>query len=115
MAVPSGSCNLTPIERTELDSWSFTKSYKKYRQDLLDLAKPMYTIMCRSTVNNQPPTQGEFCKAYGDGLKVTNLYVKKIARKKYYLPLSLYDHFADLLAKYAVDQDWTDISSASCP
>lgn len=57
----------------------------------------------------------EFCQFYKDTLKATNLYVQKIARKKYYLPVVLYDHFADLLAKYVVDQDWKDICSAPCP
>ncbi len=114
MAVPSGSSNLTPTERTELDSWGFVKSYTKHRGDLLDLAKPIYTLLCRS-LSNQAPTRDEFCRFYGDTLRLTNLYVKRIARKKYYLPLSLYDHFAELLAKYAVERDWGDISSAPCP
>lgn len=109
MAVP-GSCNLTQTERNELDAWSFTRSYRKHRRDLLDLAKALYRTLSNAS-NNQGPTQGEFCKAYGDSLKLTNLYVQKIATKKVYLPLSLHDHFADLLAKYAVDQDWPFISN----
>lgn len=116
MAVPSGSCSLTPIEMAELNSWSFIKSYQNTnnQQDLLDLAKPLYTILCHS-VNNQPPTQDEFCKAYASSLLLTNLYVKRIAGTKYYLPLTLYKYFAELLAKYVVDQDWKSISSAPCP
>jgi len=115
MAVPSGSYSLTPTEMAELNGWSFTKSYrdKKNHRDLLDLAKPLYTVLCRYV--SAPPTQDEFCKAYADSLKLTDLYVKRIAGNKFYLPLSLYDYFAELLAKYAVDQDWNTIRSTPCP
>ena len=110
MAVPSGSSRLTQAERTELDAWSFIKSYSKYQSELRYLARGIYKILF-VFFNNQPPTEDEFCWFFGEVLTVTNLYVKRIARKKYYLPVSLYDYFAELLAKYVVEQDWGFISA----
>ena len=110
MAVPSGSSRLTQAERTELDAWSFIKSYRKYHMELFYLARGIYKILF-VFLNKQPPTEDEFCWFYGEVLKVTNLYVKRIARKKYYLPVSLYEYFAELLAKHVVEQDWGAISA----
>lgn len=110
MAGTSGSSALTPSERSELDAWSFVKSYGKYRGDLGYLARGVYKILFY-LLNNQPPTQDEFCWIYGRVLAVTNLYVKRILGNKYYLPASLHEHFAELLAKYVVEQDWGYISA----
>src|SRR6266566_5718914 len=109
---PSSVRKLTQAEIAQLDGWSFINSYKKYHQDLLDLAKVVYVILS-ITLNNQPPTQDQFCQLYGDALRSSNLYVEKIAGKKLYLPSSLYHIFADLLAKYVVEQDWDNITHIS--
>src|SRR5947208_2729253 len=107
MAVP-GASRLTQAEKTELDVWSFLQSYKKYRTELLDIAKPLYTITRQvlSVNQAQSPDKDQFYEFYRVSLMSTDLYVKKIAGKKYNLPPSLYEHFADLLAKYVIDQDW---------
>ncbi len=112
MVIPYGPVSkLTPIEMLQLASWSFLSSYNSHHIELVNLAKGTYTATCH--VLNAPPTQDQLYQPYWRSLRWTDLYRKRIAGGK--APPSLYDYYAGLLAKYVLEQDWGDISSASCP
>lgn len=114
MAVSSGSvARLTPSEIAQLANWTFIGSYRRYHTDLVDLARGVYTATCH--VLNAAPTEDQFYRSYKRSLRWTDLYTVRIAGKKHHLPPSLHEYFADLLAKYVLEQDWGTISSAPCP
>lgn len=110
---PGPLAKLTPLELVDLDSWGFITDYRNYHDELVDLAKSTFTSQCM--LLNGPPDEAQFHRAYTGSLLCTKLYLVKIAHHKRHLLLSLYHHYADLLAKYVREHDWAVISSVPCP
>src|SRR5437762_3256496 len=114
MAVQPGQvARLTQAEINQLTSWNFIKSYNKRQRELVDLAKSVYISTC--TLLQARPTEAQFYRAYSSSLKWADIYVKKILRRKIHLPPSVHEYFADLLAKYVLEQHWLTISSVPWP
>jgi hypothetical protein len=105
---------LTPLERIDLDGWSFTKDYKNHQDELIDLARSVYATACIA-LNGRPPNEAQFHSAYTGSLLWSKVFLVKIVHNKKHLQPSLYPHYAGLLAKYVREHDWTEISSVPCP
>lgn len=111
---PGGQvARLTPLELVDLDGWNFIKSYNKYHDELVDLAKSAFSGCC--IASNSPPTEAQFHRAYVGSLLCADLYLVKIAQNKKHLRLSLYPHYAELLSKYVREHDEAEIINVPCP
>jgi hypothetical protein len=106
---------LTGPEFADLNSWSFINLYNKRRikSKLIDLAKSVYASICR--LLNAPPTEDQFYRAYSAALRWADVYTRRIIGRNHHLPPSVHGYFADLLAKYVLQQDWAIIRSVPCP
>lgn len=112
-AQPGQVARLTPMELVDLDGWNFTKDYQNHRNELVDLAKCVYTSLCIAL--SAAPSEVQFHRAFTGSLLCSDLYLIKIAHNKRHLLLSLYPHYADLLAKYVREHNWNMISNVPCP
>ncbi len=107
MALSSGN------DATTLRSWNFLNDYNnKYERDLVRLAESVYMVLC--LLVGSPPTQQECYDFYWDVLRRTPFFRDWVANKKHIKPI-FYDAFAQMLSRYALDMNWSSISSMQYP
>jgi nucleoid DNA-binding protein len=105
--------NLTQEERAKLSGWGFISSYQQFQQQLIELAKGSYRATC-ILVRPQKPTPIQCYEQYWHILTFAKFYCEDIAKSKLKSP-KLYEHGAQLLAKYVLSQDWKIIEKTHCP
>ena len=109
---PTAGSKLSRREMEELNSWGLVKDYRKYRPVLVNLAKDIY--IAAGQVFADQPTQDQVYQLYRSTLPEANAFkdiVTRVLNRKQYMPPSLYQHFANLLAKYVLEKDWEEISN----
>ncbi|HLI87678.1 MAG TPA: hypothetical protein VKV37_03240 [Ktedonobacteraceae bacterium] len=104
---------LTPRELKQLEDWGFLRDYRRHRDELIRLAKRVYTATCRWVIAF--PNRDTVYWNYRKALSNTDLYIEQIVGKKDHLSTSLYDYYANLLAKYVLLMDVDEVTSAPCP
>jgi hypothetical protein len=98
---------LTPRELKQLEDWGFLRDYRRHRD------KRVYTATCRWVIAF--PNRDTVYWNYRKALSNTDLYIEQIVGKKDHLSTSLYDYYANLLAKYVLLMDVDEVTSAPCP
>ena len=108
-----GSSNMSIyLDEIALDSWGFLKDYRKHQRELVKLAGDVYSIIC--DMNRRAPSIADCYDIYWKFLNRHQLYRKMVSRKSHLHPI-FYEYFAQLLARYVLNKNWTSISNIRCP
>jgi len=108
---------MSPDEAT-LQSWNLLTSYKRHKQELVNLAEGVCLSLCSTyKKHGQPlPTLAECQQLYWQTLRVHPLYWQTILQKeKPHITPNWYGPLVECLGRHIVQQHWKSITSIPCP
>lgn len=97
---------LTNQDHQTLSSWNFLTDYRNNRADLLDIARSVFRTV--KLIYNSTPLVVDCEDALTASLLGTSLFTDILKRKRHAGP-HLYPAFASAMARYLLDNDWSDI------
>jgi hypothetical protein len=88
--------------------WRLLDAYKNWRGDLVEVAKIAYRVLAKTT--GQSPDRSDCVDAVTVALLGSKRF-KGILASHRHLRVSVHVPLAEAMARYLLDQDWTEIIS----
>lgn len=96
----------TSTDHQTLSSWSFIVDYGNHRYQLVDVARIVHRTV--SALLGASPTEADCEDSLARSLMATRVFASILARKHHARPV-LHLVFAKAMARYILDNDWSDI------